>query len=95
MKKAKEEFKSLDGSSKILVEKAFRKLEYRADEIGKVLGNTSYANLSGCKEVKLKRIGLRMIFRIIGEQVQVVQIISINKRDDEKVFRIASQRINK
>jgi len=89
------EFSKLDGSSRLFVEKAFRKLEFRADEIGKTLGNTPYALLRGCKEIKLRRLGIRIIYRIINGQAQIVQIVTINQRENDKVFRIASERLNK
>lgn len=89
------EFSKLDGSSRLFVEKAFRKLEFRADEIGKPLSNTPFALLRGCKELKFRRLGIRIIFRIINGQAQIVQIITIKHHENERVFRIASERLNK
>lgn len=89
------EFSKLDGSSRLFVEKTFRKLESRADEIGKPLSNTPFALLRGCKEIKFRRLGIRIIFRTINGQAQIVQIVTINQRENDKVFRIASERLNK
>ncbi|SFG96927.1 hypothetical protein [Sporolactobacillus nakayamae] len=89
------EFSKLDRSSRLFVEKAFRKLEFRADKIGKPLSNTPFGLLRGCKEIKFRRLGIRIIFRIINGQAQIVQIVTINQRENDKVFRIASERLNK
>ncbi|MDD9149974.1 hypothetical protein OYT88_15590 [Sporolactobacillus sp. CQH2019] len=86
---AEKEFYNLDGSVRIIIQKAYRRLEYRADEIGKPLSG----NLYQCKEIKLRHIGIRIVFRLIGWQIQVVQIIAINKREDDQVFGIAEDRI--
>ncbi|GGL40077.1 hypothetical protein [Sporolactobacillus putidus] len=82
---ARKEFDNLDGSTKAIVRKSYRKLEYRADEIGKQLSG----KLHECKEIKLRHIGIRIIFHIVHGLVQIVQIITINKREDKKVFEIA------
>ncbi|MFX3619125.1 MAG: hypothetical protein ACE3JK_16600 [Sporolactobacillus sp.] len=88
-KDAEKEFKQLEGSVRSLVEKAYRKLEYRADEIGKQLSG----HLSKCKEIKFRRIGIRIIFRIVHGQAQIVQIVAINRREDGKAFEIAKDRL--
>ena len=54
------EYKKLDGSIKKKVDIGLRKLEQRADEIGKVL----VGDLFGCKELKYRKDGIRVIFRI-------------------------------
>lgn len=78
-----------------IVNKSIDDLEFRADEIGKPLGNKREMKLAGCKEIKLKDAGVRIVYRITNETVEVlkvVYILTIEKRSDDFVFRIASQR---
>ncbi|MBT2606720.1 hypothetical protein J7E55_27570 [Bacillus sp. ISL-53] len=90
-KKAVKEYKRLDGSVKKFVDIALSKLSYRADEIGKPLER----ELSGCKEIKFRKDGIRIIFRIVNGQVEIVEIISIGSREDEAVFKEALKRLVK
>ena len=74
------------------------KLETRADEIGKSLGNKDSTKLHGCKEIKLRRAGLRIIFRVTTETVDVLRIVyvlSIEKRDLDFVFGVANNRLRR
>ena len=96
-KDAAKEYDKLDGSVLRMVNKAIDELEFRADEVGKVLGNTRIGRLHGCKEIKLREAGIRIIFRIsnqIVDVLSVVYVLSIEKRNRELVFKIASSRLN-
>jgi mRNA interferase RelE/StbE len=89
------EYQQLDHSVVEIVDKFFETLEMRADEIGKVLTNKTSSKLHGCKEIKLKKAGIRMIFRVTKETVdilRVVYILTIEKREEDKVFKIADKR---
>ena len=83
------EYKALDGSVKKLVGIGLAKLRMRADEIGKPL----HGELAGCKELKYREAGLRVVFRIQGEEVEIVEIIAISARDKGKVFVVATRRL--
>lgn len=92
---AAREYKNLDKSIRSIVNKRLEELEYRADEIGKPLGNMRNIALSGCKELKLKSIGYLIIFRINHDAIEilrVVQIIAIDQRVDSMVFKVANKR---
>ncbi|WP_165170819.1 type II toxin-antitoxin system RelE/ParE family toxin [Adlercreutzia sp. ZJ242] len=87
---AAKEYRKLDGSTKKLVNVALKKLETRADEIGTPLER----ELSGCKKLKWRNAGLRMVFRIVDENtVEVVEIIAIGQRDNERVYKLATRRL--
>jgi len=93
-KDAAKEYEKLDGSVLRMVNKAIDELEFRADEVGKVLGNTKISRLHGCKEIKLREAGIRIIFRIsnqIVDVLSVVYVLSIEKRNRELVFKIAAR----
>lgn len=92
---AVKEYKKLDGSVLSIVNKAIDELEFRADEVGKRLRNNKNTKLAGCKEKKLRNAGIRIIFKITNEKVDVLRIVyvlTIEKRSDDLVFKIAHNR---
>ena len=87
------EYKKLDNSVISIVNKAIDELEYRANEVGKPLKG----NLYGCKEKKLRNEGIRIIFRIVGNKVDILRIVyvlTIEKRERNTVFKVAIKRNN-
>lgn len=80
-KTAEKEYLSLDGSVRAMVDKGIARLALRADEIGKPLSGL----LAGCRELKFRTDGIRVIYRIRDGRVEVVQIIAIGARDKGKV----------
>jgi mRNA interferase RelE/StbE len=92
---AAKEYKKLDNSVLAIVDKAIDGLEDRADEVGTVLHNYQKTKLAGCKEIKLRDAGVRIVFKITDQIVnvlQVVYILTIERRDKDHVFRIANKR---
>ena len=89
-KTAEIEYLSLDGSVRAMVNKGIARLALRADEIGKPLSGL----LAGCRELKFRIDGIRVIYRIRDGHVEVVQIIAIGARDKGKVFDLASRRLD-
>ena len=87
---ALKEYKSLDGSVRKLVDLGLAKLRVRADEIGKPLRG----ELSGCRELKYREAGIRVVYRIVGENVEIVEIVAVGARDKGKVFAVASRRLD-
>ncbi|MCQ6530742.1 type II toxin-antitoxin system RelE family toxin [Bacillus mycoides] len=92
--KAAKEHRKLDGSTRTIINRAILQLEVRADEISKRLGNNQHSKLHGCKEVKLADAGVRMVFRIIEDVAEIVEIIVIGDRDDDNVFKEAHKRLD-
>ncbi|AYC28969.1 type II toxin-antitoxin system RelE family toxin [Paenisporosarcina cavernae] len=93
---AAKEYEKLKQPVLKMVNKAIDELVYRADEIGKPLGNKRNMKLAGCKEIKLRDAGIRIIFRLVNSKVevlQVVQILSIEKRERDYAFKVASSRL--
>lgn len=89
------EYESLDGSLRNIVDKYLERLEYRADEIGKNLENYVSTKLAGCKELKLKKYGIRIVFRITDIHVDILRIVyvlTIESRSKDFVFKIADKR---
>lgn len=86
---AMKEYQDLDGSVRAMVDKGLARLALRADQIGKPLGGA----LAGCRELKFRADGIRIIYRIVGERLEVVEIIAIGARDKGRVFDEAERRI--
>jgi mRNA interferase RelE/StbE len=92
---AVKEYNKLDNSVVKIVNKAIDELEYRADEIGKKLSNYKSTKLIGCKEIKLRDAGIRIIFKVTNETVEVLRVVyvyTIEKRSDDIVFKVANKR---
>jgi len=54
--------------------------------------------LAGCKEIKLREVGIRIVFRITCEKVEVLRIVyalAIEERSKDFVFKIAHDRLKK
>jgi mRNA interferase RelE/StbE len=94
---AADEYAKLDNSVIGIVNKAIDELEVRADSIGKTLGNRNNSKLAGCKEIKLREAGVRIVFRVTKHTVhvlQVVYVLAIERRSREIVFKLANKRYN-
>ncbi len=94
---AEKDLKSLDGSQRLLVLKAIKKVKQNPmpsyeGGYGKPLGNKSGNDLSGFLKVKLKNAGLRVVYKVIKTYDKML-IIVIGARADEEVYDIAQKRI--
>lgn len=92
---ALKEYNSLDNSVLDIVNNAIDDLELRADETGKTLRNNTDTKLAGCKEKKLRDAGIRIVYRITNETVDVLRIVyvlTIEKRSNDFVFKVADNR---
>ncbi len=94
---AEKEYDRLDHSVRNIVNKAIDELLFRADEVGKVLSNHNETKLHGCKEIKLRDAGVRIIYRITNELVDVLQIVyilTIEQRVRDRAFKVADKRLS-
>lgn len=92
---ASKEYSKLDNSVIELVDKSIDELEHRADEVGKPLSNHNDTKLAGCKEIKLRDAGIRIVFRVTNERVDVLRIVyilTIEERSRDSVFKLAHKR---
>ncbi|MDF7683332.1 addiction module toxin RelE [Lactobacillus sp. ESL0679] len=89
-KEAAEEYRKLDGSQKIQVKKGLVKIQERGLQAGKPLAKKKY-DLSMCREIKMRRLGLRIIFKESNESIQIIDIVCVGKRSDEEVFETAAK----
>ncbi len=96
---AEKDLENLDGSQRILVRKAIKKVQQNplpTDEngYGKPLGNQSGTNLSGFLKIKLKAAGLRIVYKLIRTETNML-IVVIGARADDEVYDIAQKRARK
>ena len=99
LNEAAEDFDRLDGSQKILVRKAIRKtlqnpLPRSEGGYGIELGSKGGVNLINCLEIKLRGAGIRLIYKLIYTDTEMLVIV-IGEREDEEVYDIADERIKK
>ncbi len=91
---AEKDLKALDGSQRILVLKAIKKVQQNplpAEEngYGKSLGNYGSTGLAGLLKIKFRAAGLRVVYKL---QRTESEMLVIGVRADEEVYDIASKR---
>lgn len=99
LREAEKDFDRLDGNQKIAVLKAMAKVAENplpANEggYGKPLGNQRGNNLSGLLKVKLKRLGIRIVYKLLRVDDRLLVIV-IGARADNEVYDMAARRMGK
>lgn len=90
---AKVDYQKLDGSQKKLIDIALAKMKSRANVLGEELTKKGDTNLIGCRRIKFRKIGIRIVFRIVGNQAEIAEIIAIGKRQKDEVYKKATKRL--
>ena len=93
IKEAQKEYQKLDGSIKKYVQVAIAKMQERADELGEELTSKHGINLIGCRKIKFRKIGIRIVYRIVGDQAEIAEILTVGKREDNEVYKMAAKRL--
>lgn len=88
LESALREWSALDGSVKVL----FKKLLARRLESPHVPGSELHGSLSGCYKIKLRAQGYRLVYQV-RDDVLVVLVIAIDRRDKDRVYQAALKRI--
>ena len=96
---ARKDLRKLDGSQRQHVIKAINKilqnpLPRSEGGYGIELGNKGGVNLTNCLEIKLRGEGLRVIYKLIRTETEML-IVIIGAREDEKVYDDADERITR
>jgi Cytotoxic translational repressor of toxin-antitoxin stability system len=97
LREAVNDLKKLDNSQRLQVIKAIEKVSLNSlpqseGGLGKSLGNMNNSKLAGYLKIKLKKLGLRIIYRLVIED-GVMKIIIISARADDEVYITAQIRI--
>jgi mRNA interferase RelE/StbE len=61
--------------------------------LGDHLGNKFGLDLTGCYKLYMAKRAYRIVYRLIGEQIEVVEIVGIGKRDKEEIYRLVAKRL--
>ena len=88
---ALQEFCSLDGSVKKLVKKQLDKLK-TYPLLGEELGNKNGYDLTGYRKMYACKKQIRIVYSVV-ENVLLVNIIAIGKREEMEVYKTASERV--
>ena len=60
------------------------------------IGTPLHGELAGCKKIKWRNAGLRMVFRIREDgTVEIDEIVAIGRRDRSEVYKTAAGRLSK
>jgi mRNA interferase RelE/StbE len=93
IEEAKKDYQKLDGSVRKLVDVAIAKMKDRADVLGEDLTKKNESDLIGCRKIKFKQAGIRIVYRISAGRAEIAEIISIGKRKDNEVYKVAAKRL--
>ena len=88
---ALQEICSLDGSVKKLVKKQLDKLK-TSPLLGEELGNKNGYDLTGYRKMYTCKKQIRIVYSVV-ENVLLVNIIAIGKREEMEVYKMASERV--
>lgn len=90
---AEKDYKRLDGMQRQHIDKGLLRIK----EFGMQAGKSLLGDLAMCREIKHKRLGLRIIFKQGDNQdvIEIIDIIIIGYRKDGRVFREAGKRLGK
>lgn len=93
---AEEDLRKLDGSQRILVAKALKKvlqnpLPASEGGYGKPLGNHNKTALAGLHKIKIRSAGIRIVYRLIRVKGQMIVLV-IGARADDEVYLLAAKR---
>ncbi len=98
-KEAEKDLSSLSNNQQIAVVKAIKRvgqnpLPQSEGGYGKPLGHKHSSNLTGFLKIKLRKEGIRVVYRLVRTKTQM-QIIVIGIREDDEVYEIAARRAKK
>jgi mRNA interferase RelE/StbE len=61
--------------------------------LGNPLGNKFGLDLTGYYKLYIAKKAYRIVYRLIGEQIEVVEIVGIGRRDKEEIYRLVVKRL--
>lgn len=96
-KEAKKDLEELDNSKQIIVRKAIKKVKQNPlpqtkGGYGIPLGNKHGFNLTNCCEIKLRGQGIRVIYKLIKDEMVMLNI-AIDRRSDFEAYKLAFERL--
>ena len=91
---AEEDYKALDGSIKKQVNE---KIDDLSDDpyLGEKLGNKNNIDLTGFYKIYVAKKKYRIVYRIVKDEIEIIEIWGIGKRDKLEVYKDVGKRIKK
>jgi mRNA interferase RelE/StbE len=91
---AVKDYESLDGNIKILVNDKIDRLKENP-YLGEELGNRNNINLTGYYKIYIDKKKYRIVYRIVKNEIEIIEIWGIGKRDKMKIYKDVGKRISK
>ena len=85
-----EDLKRINNSILIEVFKKIEKIK-QSPELGQLLGNKNNMNLSGLRKLYVAKKQVRIVYEIVND-ILVVKVIAIGKREGMEVYQEAERR---
>jgi mRNA interferase RelE/StbE len=89
---AVEDYKLLDGSIKKLVNEKIDKLKENPF-LGDALGNRHNIDLTGYYKIYVAKKTYRIVYRIINDEIKIIEIWGIGRRDKLEIYKTIGKRI--
>jgi mRNA interferase RelE/StbE len=91
---AEEDYQTLDGA---LRKEAAKKIDALTNNpfIGKPLGNKLGVDLTGFYKLYFDKKRYRIVYRLVGDTIEIIEIFAIGKRDKEKIYKLVAHRLKK
>jgi len=89
---AVKDYQSLDGNIKILVNEKIDKLKENP-YLGESLGNKNNIDLTGYYKIYVSKKSYRIVYRIIKNGIEIIEIWGIGKRDKMEIYKNIGRRI--
>jgi len=89
---AEKDFDILDGSVR---KEVAEKIDALAENpfLGKPLGKKFGVDLTGFYRLYFGKKKYRIVYRLIGKQIEVIEIVGIGKRDKEAIYKLVTRRL--
>jgi len=91
---AGDDFNSLDGSVRKQIAKKIDSLSENPF-LGEPLGNKFGIDLAGFYKLYVIKKKYRIVYHLIGDRLEIVEIVAIGKRDKEEVYRLVAKRLKR
>jgi mRNA interferase RelE/StbE len=87
------DYKSLDGSIKKLVNEKIEQLKENPF-LGELLGNKNNIDLTGYYKLYVAKKTYQIVYRIVKNKIEVIEIWEIGKRDKMEIYKKVEKRIS-
>lgn len=89
--------KDLAALDKSIRKQVAKKIDALAENplLGKHLGNKFGIDLTGFYKLYVVKKKYRIVYHLIGDYLEIVEIIGIGKRDKEEIYKLVAKRIGK